>query len=337
MTLRTLLIIEDNPRDREYLEQTLAQDHYRILSAPNGLLGLQMFEREKPDAVILDILLPDIDGFEVCRRIRKNKMYMGVPILFYTAVTTIDEKLLGLELGAADFLVKTADERELLVRVRNLLRSKKTMEELVEMSFVDSLTEVYNRRYFMHRLRDEFERGNRYQRHFCCTIIDVDHFKEVNDSYGHLMGDTALRAVAGVLRRSVRAADVICRYGGDEFGWLLPETDLQGAYQAAERVRQAVAQADVARQDRILRLTVSCGVSSFSNATGRMEDVLAQADTELYKAKEQGRNRTSVFLNENERHVTSPGTDGVPPIPPRQAGKNRRRKDPELPAPEASS
>lgn len=292
-----ILVVEDTQRDFEYLRDRLAQESYEILHAPTGHQGLRMLEENAVDLVVLDIMLPDLDGFELCKRIRQDERFASLPVLFYTSSDTIDNRLLGLQLGASDFLVKGGHDREMLLRIRNMLSAKKLFDEMVKLSVIDGLTHVYNRRYFQHRLMDEFERGRRYNREFCCVIVDVDHFKEVNDTHGHPAGDVVLKQVAAYLRRNTRASDVLCRYGGDEFGLLLPETEIQGAYVTAERIRVMIEKADFGGpQYKGLKVSVSSGISSLMshNAMG-MDELVTQADVALYQAKRIGRNRVMVY------------------------------------------
>jgi two-component system cell cycle response regulator len=228
--------------------------------------------------------------------LRSEERFLSIPILFFTASINMDNKLLGLQLGASDFLGKSCDERELLLRIRNLMRYKKQYDEMVKLSVIDSLTHVYNRRYFQHRLMDEFERARRYDREFCCMIIDVDHFKNINDSHGHPVGDDVLKHVAAILRRNTRAADVLCRYGGDEFGLLLPETNFPGAFVSAERVRTIVEKTDFTKTDSPVKVTLSFGISSLieGGAMG-MDELVTQADVALYQAKRNGRNQICFY------------------------------------------
>lgn len=294
-----ILVVEDNPKDIEFLQKTLLKEGYKVIGVEKGELVLSAVEQENPDLVILDILLPDIDGFEICKRLRQDERYGALPILFLTSRGSIDDKLLGLQIGGSDFLTKGGDERELLLRIKNLLRSKNLYDEMVKLSVIDSLTHVYNRRYFQHRLLDEFARSRRYNREFCCIIIDIDHFKEINDTLGHLAGDIVLKKIAGFLRRNLRAADVLCRYGGDEFGVLLPETNIEGAYITAERIRKLVEKTDLGQPERPMIITLSCGISSLIEGSAMgMDELVTQADVALYKAKREGRNQTHIYGKE---------------------------------------
>ncbi len=291
-----IFIVEDNKKDLQFLQAALAKEKYAVIHAPDGKTAFEMLEKNRPDIVILDLLLPGMDGFEICKILRSEERFLSIPILFFTSAVNMDNKLLGLRLGAADFLDKGCDKRELLLRIKNLLRYKKQYDEMVKLSVIDSLTHVYNRRYFQHRLMDEFERGRRYDREFCCVIIDVDHFKDVNDTYGHPVGDDVLRHVAAILRRNIRAADVLCRYGGDEFGLVLPETNFPGAFVTAERVRRIVEKTVFNKSDNPISITLSVGISSLieGGALG-MDELVTQADVALYQAKRGGRNQISFY------------------------------------------
>lgn len=290
-----ILIVEDNPSDATFLKTTLGREDYQIIHAKTGTEAFHLLEKETPDLIILDILLPDIDGFEVCRRIRQNDRFLSLPVLFYSVIKTIDEKFLGLEMGASDFLTKTADTRELLIRIKNLLRAKRKIDEVIEQSLYDGLTKVYNRTYFHHRLEDECELSKRYKRNFSCTIIDIDNFKNINETYGYLMGDRVLKRAAEFMRDNIRCVDEICRYREDEFGVLFPETNLEEAYLAAERIRQYMLLSDLGQTQCPVRLTISCGVSSFNEEVKDTDDLLAQAITALSHAKQDGRNQTRAY------------------------------------------
>lgn len=295
-----VLVVEDDNNDLELLRKKLQNEPYELFVADSGDKAFNILEDQDIDLVILDILLPDIDGFEICKRIRKNEKYAHVPVLFHTTVRTTDEKLIGLEMGASDFLNKAADERELILRVRNLLQSKKVIDSLVKCSVIDALTNVYNKMYFQHRIEDEIKRSLRYKRDFCCAIVDIDHFKQLNERLGYVTGDNILKKIAEVLNGNIRGADILCRWGGDKFGWLLPETEIDDSYLAAERLRHFIITSEFGRKNEEISLTVSCGVSSFSSAQGGIKEIFYQAGIALKKAKSEGRNQTRVFKGEKE-------------------------------------
>jgi len=291
-----ILVVEDTQKDFDFLIKTLENEKFIIARSPDGKNFLELMEKENPDLIILDLILPETDGFELCKIIRSEERFLNTPILFFSSSINMDNKLLGLQLGASDFLAKNCDRRELIIKIKNLLNAKRRYDDALRLSVVDSLTHVYNRRYFQHRLRDEFERGRRYDRDLCCLIIDVDKFKEVNDTLGHPMGDKVLKSIADILRSNIRAADVLCRYGGDEFGLLLPETNFQGAYVAAERVWSKVEKTNLIAGENLISISLSCGISSLveGGAMG-MDELITQADVALYKAKRAGRNQISFY------------------------------------------
>ncbi len=165
---------------------------------------------------------------------------------------------------------------------------------------MDGLTNVYNKMYFQRRMEDEIQRSIRYKREFCCAIVDIDNFKQINDRRGYITGDRILKRIAEILDSNIRGADILCRYGGDEFGWLLLETEIDDSYLAAERLRQFVVTSEFGSKDEEISLTVSCGVSSFRIAGGSTKEIFYQAGVALKKAKSTGRNQTRVFKGEKE-------------------------------------
>lgn len=290
-----ILVVEDTISDVIFLKKILEKENYEIIYAENGKDALQLLETHTPDLVILDILLPDIDGFEVCRRIRQNERLVYLPVLFYSVVKTVDEKLIALEMGASDFLSKSGDSRELLIRIKNLLQVKKKIDEIIDFSFYDRLTKVYNLKYFQHRLEDEYERSKRYNRNFSCAIIDIDNFKIINENFGYLTGDRVLKKVAEIVRQNVRNMDEVCRCGQDEFGILFPETDARDAYFSTERIRRIITMSNLKEANWPTNLSISCGVSAFNKDVKGIDELLAQASFALRRAKLEGHNQTQTY------------------------------------------
>lgn len=290
-----ILIVEDSISDVIFLKKALEKENYDINYAENGKDALNLIHQEAPDLVILDILLPDIDGYEVCQRIRNNNSLVNLPVLFYSAIKTVDEKLLGLEMGASEFLSKSADNRELLARIRNLLKSKKKIDVAISTSFYDPLTSAYSTQYFEQRMHDECIRSRRYKRDFSCILMDIDKFEHINNNFGIHIGDRILKKVAELVKKNIRTADKVCRYKEDEFAVLLPETNLRGAYVIAERVRQYLCMSDDLRNECTVDLTVSCGVSFYGNDVEDVQQLISQANTALTKAKKEGSNQTQFY------------------------------------------
>ncbi len=296
--MRKILIVEDNPIDAKSLEDTLHQENYTTVVAPDGKTAFRLLEKENPDLVILDILLPDTDGFEVCKQIRKNSKYISTPVLFYSVIKTIDDKLLGLEMGASDFLSKSSEKRELLARIKNLLEEKDKIENALRSKFFDPLTSLYSGEYFKHRVDDECIRSKRYKHDFSCMLIDVDNFGKVNNTFGNKTGDRILKKIGDIVKTNTRDADEICRYKEDEFGILLPETDLRQAYSVAERIRLFMNNTHALRNECTMDITISCGVSSFfsSSYENNKSQVISLDDQAVKLAKKEGRNQTQ-FCN----------------------------------------
>jgi len=290
-----ILVVEDRVSDVIFLKKILERENHTVVYAENGKTALSLVESNDLDMVILDIVLPDIDGFEVCKRIRNDNRFISLPVLFYSAIKTIDDKLLGLEMGASDFLSKSADERELLVRIKNLLKAKSKIDSAISSSFYDSVTNVHSPYYFQHRLEDECARSRRYKRDLSCLMVDVDNFKAVNNAFGYQAGDRVLRKIGQLVKKNIRIADEVCRYEEDEFGVLLPETNLRGAYALAERVRQFMALSDDLRAECSLNLTVSCGVTQFNNDMKTVKELITHANQALIKAKQEGPNQTRFY------------------------------------------
>ncbi len=293
--MEKILVVEDRVSDIIFLKKILEKEKYEVIYSENGKDALSIVENNTPDLVILDIVLPDIDGFEVCKRLRNNNKLISLPVLFYSAIKTIDDKLLGLEMGASDFLSKSADERELIARIKNLLKAKRKIDSAISSSFYDPLTAVHSPQYFEHRIKEECNRSLRYKRDFSCMLMGVDNFKIINNNFGLSTGDRMLKKIAELLVKNIRSADEVCRYKDDEFGVIMPETNLRGAFAIAERIRNFISSSDELRSECSLKLTVSCGVSQYSSELKDPQKLLNQAKQALKQAKNEGRNKTQFY------------------------------------------
>ncbi|OJH35424.1 diguanylate cyclase [Cystobacter ferrugineus] len=323
---RTILIVDDDPANIQHVREGLAGPGYRFREAHDGTEALRSLREARPDLIIMDVEMPRLGGVEVCRIIKANGGEGGfgfIPVILVTARQAAG-KVEGLELGADDYLVKPFDMMELSARVKSMLRLKvlqdalveknreldsknqaldraykeldQKREELLKLTRVDGLTGLYNRRYFEERLSEEFARSARYRSPLSLVMMDIDHFKRLNDTYGHPFGDQVLRAVAQAVRGRLREVDFVARYGGEEFIALLPETGPKEALGACERIREAVASVRLEYQppsgDALeVRCTASLGVASVpSQRLLGAEDLKKEADTCLYAAKAAGRN-----------------------------------------------
>ena len=300
----TILVADDEPINRALIQRRLERAGYRVLVAQNGRDAVDVARRERPDLIILDVMMPVMDGLEACRLIKDDDATRDTPVIFLSARDETDIKVSGLSLGANDYISKPFKAEELLARVYVAMRLKrerdqlrKRAEEAVERAEVaqeramtDALTGLLNRYGLQHILARALSETRRYNRPLSCLMIDLDHFKSVNDLHGHAAGDVALQQIATVLSDNVRGSDMVFRYGGEEFLVLLPETDLEGAVSLAEKIRQAAAARSFGNGERVFSLTLSGGAATlWDNESGN--DMIARADMSLYDAKRQGRNR----------------------------------------------
>ena len=298
-----ILIVEDNPVSRKLLEKTLKKGGYEVVSAASGLEALELFKKRFFPIVITDWMMPEMDGLQLCRHIRTMDLPGYVFIILLTAKDTKEDLITGLEAGADDYLTKPFNYPELKARLKagqrilELEKSlKKANEEIRLLSITDSLTGCYNRYYLMERLNHEIKRASRYNHELSVIMCDIDHFKKVNDTYGHQTGDLVLKSFANTISTSIRKdVDWLARYGGEEFLVVLPETGWQGALALAERLRKVVASTKTPSPQGEISITASFGVTGFDTKTPSdkvsLEQLISAADSYLYQAKEAGRNR----------------------------------------------
>lgn len=305
-----ILIAEDQLPTSRYLRRLLERMGHEVYEAGDGEEAWELIRRDQPPLLISDWMMPRLDGLELCRRIRSQTVEGYTYIILLSARTSREDKLKGLNAGADDFLTKPLDADELCVRLEIASRILEVHQalgrqnsRLIEMATTDDLTGVNNRRRFGEDLHLHAALAARHGLPLSLIMLDIDHFKKYNDSFGHLAGDDILRTIATILRSEVREHDLVARYGGEEFVLLLPSTGSEAAVEVAERLRKAVSRGTW----NMVPLTASFGVATTDPTHSiSIEELIAQADEALYHSKNAGRNRVT--------HIWSPPESTVSPV-----------------------
>jgi diguanylate cyclase (GGDEF)-like protein len=323
---KRLLVVDDHEDNVEVLRARLEARGYEVKGAHDGQEALDTVEKWIPDLVLLDVMMPKVDGLEVVRRLKANPELPFIPVIMQTALDSTERMVAGFEAGADDYVTKPINFQELEARVKSLLRIKALQEALAErerelqemndklltMSLTDGLTGIDNRRSLERKLHGMFEHSFRLHEPIACVMCDIDHFKKVNDTYGHVAGDEILKQFASILKNEAREIDSVGRYGGEEFLLLLPGTVLDSAVTFAERLRTCVEEYTFTYEGGTLKRTMSCGVAAWPHPrVTDAESMLRAADDALYVAKELGRNRVVRFdSTEFNKHTESTSSDG---------------------------
>jgi diguanylate cyclase (GGDEF)-like protein len=290
-----VLLAEDDPTQRLVLAHLVRHAGYVVETVSDGESALARILEETFDILITDLDMPGLDGSCLCQRIRAASLSNYLYILMLTAHTGDVDVAAGLEAGADDFVRKPANPVELLARLKNGSRIVKLQREAYRNSITDALLGVFNRRYLIHQLRCEVWRAHRYQRPLTVLMVDLDHFKQINDRFGHCAGDQVLVGFARKARSLIRASDWFARFGGEEFVIVLPETPLGVAEQVAEKMRRELESVPFPLASGEHRVTASFGVATLTLGSDENSDeVLGRADKALYRSKQEGRNRITV-------------------------------------------
>ncbi len=312
MAKARILLVEDDLLQADAAKEGLQRNGYEVIWARDGVQAIKAAKVLCPDIILLDLILPALDGHEVCRWLKNDEGTKGIPIIMLTVKGQLEDKISGLHTGADDYLPKPYNELELNARIYALLRTKALQDELrlknsqleellgkVEyMAVTDALTGLYNRRRFHEVLSKEIERTKRYHTPLSLVMIDIDHFKKVNDNFGHQEGDRMLKEVPEILSGLVRTTDTVARYGGEEFVMILSNTAKADAVICAERIREKIE--SHAFGSAGINITVSAGVAGMPDPGIDSEDKLIRcADLAMYRAKQNGRNRTEVADGED--------------------------------------
>lgn len=287
-----ILIVDDMPPNVKVLTAWLGSEHYVVSTAANGFEALAKIEAEAPDIVLLDAMMPGLDGFETCRRIKDDPAMAHIPVIMVTALSEVDDLVRGFDAGADDFLIHPVDGRALIARVRSQLRRKRNNERVLEEALVDPLTGAFNRRYFDAHAPRLAARCRAARKSLAVLMVDVDTLKQVNDTHGHAAGDRVLKEVVNRAKFALRPLDLVARMGGDEFAIVMPETNLAAAIQIAERLCSRIGEAPIEG----VAVTVSIGAAaSRPDEEEALDTTLQRADAALYDAKRAAGNRVSAF------------------------------------------
>ena len=287
----TILVADDDESIRLILATLLEEAGYHILCVEDGRAAVEQAVQHRPDVAILDVLMPEMDGFAACRTIKTDRRTADIPVLLLTALAQTTSKVQGLESGADDYITKPFETAELLARLRNALAHKSHHDALATQALTDPLTGLTNRRGLEQQLDQLLAHSERAAETLSLLLFDVDHFKTINDTYGHQTGDVVLVALAQRAREATRAQDVLGRFGGEEFLGILPSAGRDAALTAAERLRAHVAEAPVATPSGAVSVTISVGVgTTVPGKEVTRGGLLAAADRAMYVAKHRGRN-----------------------------------------------
>ncbi len=302
---KKICIADDVNDNTNILEIYLKKLGYRDVISfndPEVLIESLGDENFIPDMFILDIMMPKIDGIELAKRIKSNDKFKYSMIVFATAKSAEESLEECFEAGGQDFIGKPITPVILKCRLQNLFTMQNLLFDLVvqnksltHSSLTDGLTQLYNRNFLDTRLNQEFSKSKRYDNKLCVMMLDIDFFKNVNDTHGHPVGDEVLKKVSDILKASLRSSDLVARYGGEEFCVLMPQSQAKEAKKLAERLREKIELTQVSKSQPELRITMSIGLADFEREQKTAKELLTNADQALYRAKENGRNRVEVF------------------------------------------
>lgn len=289
-----ILIVDDVAKNLQLLGNILRKENYSIAAANNGKQAVAIAGDISPDLILLDIMMPGMDGFETCSKLKNIPETKDIPIIFLTAKVETEDIIKGFKVKAVDYVTKPFNSYELLARVKTHLELKMSKDLLKEknklleiLSVTDGLTGLYNHRYIIDTLSQRIIEAKRYKKPLSIGMLDIDYFKKINDKYGHQFGDEVLVKISSIIEDTIRKVDIASRYGGEEFLIVFPDTNSSGAYKTVERIRKSI---ESIKWDKSgLKSTLTGGVCELKDEDS--EKLIIKADKLLYKGKESGRNR----------------------------------------------
>lgn len=293
-----ILAVDDNSVNRILIEKILHKEGYQTTILAHSQEVLPYMEKISPDLILLDLMMPQINGLDLCQQIKLNPHFQDIPIIFITASDEKQDLLKAFDLGAVDYITKPFHNRELLARIKTHLELKftrdelkKALVELEKLATTDDLTGIANRRHFSALAEREFNLAKRQKRFFALLILDIDYFKQINDTYGHVAGDYVIKLVAKQCVSSIRQEDLCARWGGEEFIIFLSESMLEDGVVVARRLRQDIENLSVWFDSQEIKVTVSIGVAVYHPEDKNVNQTIIRSDIALYQAKNTGRNR----------------------------------------------
>lgn len=288
------MLIDDDVELVAYLKESLEKQNYYVSIALSAERGLKIFYESKPDLILLDILLPDISGIEVLNQIIGKAKKERIPIIIISGEYSKATQLHAYRLGVMDFLPKPVDIDLFLALIKNRFEMKREWQESI---IVDELTGAFNRKHFNQVMKQLICDFKRTERVFTLALIDLDYFKKINDTYGHLIGDEVLQTLSELVQSSIRMEDTFCRFGGEEFAVFLPNTDASSALSVIQRIQEQFAATDFFAKNEIFQVTFSSGISEVTEAENIADKIVEEADQALYASKYAGRNQTTLYTN----------------------------------------
>ena len=298
-----ILVVDDQVVNAEYLRKMISKWGYEVILAYRGLQAIKVAQEEKPDLVLLDVMMPDLTGYEICRALKIHSGTAEIPVIFLTVQGEIYDRIEGLELGAHDYVTKPFHPEELKIRIRSALKHREEKEKLKQetvdlkaKSIIDELTEFYNRRYLEERLNEELARAKRYAYPMSCAIVSPDGFNEIRKLYSKSRGDTIIKQVGEIMKRNIRAIDIVTRFNDDAFAIILPQTGQEGAAVFGEKIRKIIERHLFYGIPDKTRITSSIGLATYEkDSVGDIGTLLKEAEKALRKAREDGGNKAVVF------------------------------------------